>query len=106
MLAKTLRYYREASNPESAHNLTVKSYFHSFHSFSRLNEKSYKRMDKFSGGENEWNEWKYDFMIITRSVNKKVGETLEACIKGKKPVSTESLQSGVDDTAQPGEAKQ
>ena len=32
---------------------------------SRLTEKSYKRMEKFSGGETEWDDWKYDSMIIT-----------------------------------------
>ena len=48
----------------------------------RLNEKSYKRMDQFSGGETEWDDWKYDFMIITRSVNAEVGAALETCIEG------------------------
>ena len=72
---------------------------------SRLTEKSYKRMEKFSGGETEWDEWKYDFMIITRSVNSEVGAALETCIKGKKPVDAITLQGCVDDTHQPGEVK-
>ena len=58
---------------------------------SRLNEKSYKRMEKFSGGESEWEDWKYDFTIITRSVNPDVGRALEICSRSRKPVSAENL---------------
>ena len=35
------------------------------HRDAKLNEKSYKRMDKFCGGESEWQEWKYDFEVIS-----------------------------------------
>ena len=47
----------------------------------KLNEKSYKRMERFSGGEDEWEDWKYDFEIITRSVNPAVGGALTFAVK-------------------------
>ena len=57
----------------------------------RLTEKSYKRMEKFSGGESAWEDWKYDFTIITRSVNPDVARALDLCSKSKKPVSAANL---------------
>ena len=36
----------------------------------KLNEKSYKRMDRLGGGDDEWEDWRYDSEIITRSISK------------------------------------
>ena len=58
----------------------------------RLTEKSYKRIEKFSGGESEWDDWKYDFDVITRSVNSSVGDALTLCTKSKKPLTAKDLE--------------
>ena len=65
---------------------------------ARSNEKSYKRIEKFSGGESEWDDWKYDFMVIARSVNADVGKALERCIKNKKPVTAKELHEDAEET--------
>jgi hypothetical protein len=60
---------------------------------AKLNEKSYKRMEKFSGGEAEWQEWKYDFEVITRSTNHEVGTALGLCLLVKEPKTGIELQT-------------
>ena len=54
----------------------------------KLTEKSYKRMERFSGGDDEWEDWKYDFEIITRSVNPAVGEALTKCLEDSAKATT------------------
>ena len=63
---------------------------------SRLNEKSYKRMEKFTSGESEWDEWKYDFLIITRSVNPEVGDALAKIIDGRKSENALAMKGAMD----------
>ena len=42
----------------------------------KLSEKSYKRIEKFAGGESNWQDWKYDFEILTGALNKDVAREL------------------------------
>ena len=42
----------------------------------KLSEKSYKRIEKFAGGEANWQDWKYDFEILTGALNKDVAREL------------------------------
>ena len=59
-----------------------------------LTEKFHKRLDRFSGGDDEWEDWKYDFEIITRSINPAVGEALTECIRGSsKPMSADDFNA-------------
>ena len=53
----------------------------------KLNEKSHKRMECFKGGDDEWEDWKYDFEIITRSVNPGVGGALTDCSNSTQPMA-------------------
>ena len=46
-----------------------------------ITEMSYKRLKMFSGGDDQWEDWRYDFGIITRSINPPVGEALTHMIK-------------------------
>ena len=43
----------------------------------KLDERQYRRVDKFDGDESKFKEWRMDILIATRSVNKKVAEKLE-----------------------------
>ena len=70
---------------------------------SRLNEKSYKRMEKFTSGESEWDEWKYDFLIITRSVNPEVGAALAKIIDERKSESALTMKAAMDSNRYAGE---
>ena len=47
----------------------------------KITEKSYKRLNVFSGGYDEWEDWKYDFEIITRAINPSVGDALTQLLK-------------------------
>ena len=51
----------------------------------KLSEKSYKRIEKFSGGELIWQDWKYDFEILTGALNKDVALELRDSIKKPEP---------------------
>ena len=67
----------------------------------KLNEKSYKRMDKFSGGDDEWQDWRYDFEIITRSVNPDVGIALTEICKNTEPKTAAEIYNDDDMINQP-----
>ena len=40
-----------------------------FKGSEKLSEKSYKRMDIFAGGEANWQDWRYDFELLTGALN-------------------------------------
>ena len=42
----------------------------------KLSEKSYKRIEKFAGDESNWQDWKYDFEILTGALSKDVAREL------------------------------
>ena len=50
----------------------------------KITEKAYRRVDKFSGGDEEWRSWEFDFKVATRAVDAKMVEALETAeVKGK-----------------------
>ena len=51
----------------------------------KISEKSYKRLEKFVGGESFWNDWKGDFEMATRAINGTVGQTLKDAADSKLP---------------------
>ena len=59
---------------------------------NKILEKSYKRLDKFEGGELQWNLWKEDFEVMTRSANGLVGQTLKDAADSKTPFDATNLK--------------
>ena len=58
----------------------------------KLSEKSYKRIIAFGGGEASWQDWKYDFQILTGSLQKDVAEELEFLLSQPEPRLNNELQ--------------
>ena len=58
---------RALSNREGS---SSKSKYH-----DKLSEKSYKRIEKFAGGETSWKDWKYDFEILTGALDRSLVRT-------------------------------
>ena len=54
---------------------------------AKLTEKSYKRMEKFSGGEVAWQEWSYDFELITGALNPCVRKELTEAENKPRPMN-------------------
>ena len=61
----------------------------------KLNEKSYKRMNSYKGGDDEWEDWRYDFEIITRGVNPGVGSALTEISNSGRRLHQRSKQPSV-----------
>ena len=58
----------------------------------KISEKSYRRITAFSGGESNWQEWKYDFQVATRAANKDVGIELDHLLAQAEPRSENELR--------------
>ena len=58
---------------------------------AKLNEKIYKRLEKFTGGELAWQEWRYDSVVIARAVNPEVSLALKDCLTMKTPKTGREL---------------
>ena len=39
----------------------------------RIHEKDFRRVDKFSGGEDEWKAWEFEFKVSARAADAKLG---------------------------------
>ena len=63
---------------------------------AKLQEKSYKRMEKSSGGESEWQEWKYDLEVITRATNSEVSLALKDCLTMKELKTGRELHEEIE----------
>ena len=57
----------------------------------KLSEKSYKRIDKFAGGETTWQDWRYDFELLTGALNPQVAEELKVTAKATAPTTFEAI---------------
>ena len=44
----------------------------------KLQEKDFRRVEKFSGGEDAWKAWEFDFKVALRAADAVMGEALEA----------------------------
>ena len=54
-------------------------------------DKTYKRLEKFNGGEAAWAEWKADFLMITGTAIPEMGTVLREVALIKEPVATNEL---------------
>ena len=43
----------------------------------RIQEKDFRRVDKFSGGEDEWKAWEFDFEVSARATDAILVEAME-----------------------------
>ena len=59
----------------------------------KLSEKSYKRMDKLAGGEANWQDWRYDFEVLTGVLNPEVAREL---VETAKPEPRTGLEIQTD----------
>ena len=50
----------------------------------QLEEKSFRRVEKFTGGDAEWQEFRFDIMITTRTTNPELATQMENSTKAKK----------------------
>jgi hypothetical protein len=53
------------------------------HRNQRLEEKSYRRVDKFQAGETEWQEFAFDVTVTTRALNPELASKMEEITKKK-----------------------
>ena len=60
----------------------------------KLSEKSYKRIDKFAGGENAWQDWRYDSELLTGALNPQVAEELKATAEAIAPRTFAVIREG------------
>ena len=60
----------------------------------KLSEKSYKRIDKFAGGETTWQDWRYDFELLTGALNPQVAEELKLTAKAIAPRTFTAIREG------------
>ena len=43
----------------------------------RIHEKDFRRVEKFSGGEDEWKVWEFDFKVSARTADANLVEAME-----------------------------
>ena len=60
----------------------------------KLSEKSYKLIDKFAGGETTWQDWRYDFELLTGALNPQVAEELKVTAKANAPRTFAAIREG------------
>ena len=60
----------------------------------KLSEKSYKRIDKFADGETTWQDWRYDFELLTGALNPQVAEELKITAKAIAPRTFAEIREG------------
>ena len=60
----------------------------------KLSEKSYKRIDKFAGGEATWQDWRYDFELLTGALNPQVAAELKEAAKASEPRTMAQIREG------------
>ena len=54
------------------------------HSARHMDEKHFRRIDKFNQGDNEWQEFCFDVMVTTKSINPELASEMERLTKVKK----------------------
>ena len=57
-----------------------------------VQEKSYRRIDKFSGNETDWKGWEFDFMMAKGATSPRVAEALELIEHAPGIVTGETLE--------------
>ena len=65
----------------------------------KLELRKYMKMDKFSGGESEWQEWSFDFKTLTNSMNPAMEKWFTSCESPTQQTLTPTLlaQTYADD---------
>ena len=53
----------------------------------KIQEKDFRRLEKFSGGEEQWKAWEFDFKVSTRAADAMTAEALEVAEVETKVVS-------------------
>ena len=53
--------------------------------YRKLQEKDFRRVEKFAGGEDAWRAWEFDFKVALRATDKKVAEALEEIETPREP---------------------
>jgi hypothetical protein len=60
-----------------------------------IEEKNYRRVEKYTGSPGTWSEWSFDFITTTQGINLPVGKILEAMNKASESTVTEAAVNRV-----------
>ena len=60
-----------------------------------IEEKNYRRVEKYTGAPGTWSEWSFDFITTTQGINLPVGRILEAMNKASESTVTEEAVNRV-----------
>ena len=76
---QAVRFANEMRNiaPEALRPQVTPAAEHHGVRYKSIEEKNYRRMEKYSGAPGTWSEWSFDFVTTTQGINPEVGTVIE-----------------------------